>query len=278
VKLTDHRYGKGRVRVLKILRDGDVHTVKELTARVLLEGDFARSFTDADNASVVATDTIKNTVLVLAHDELGQDIEPFALAIARHFLGRYPHVSSVDVDLEERLWTRMPVDGVPHPHSFARTEVARPYTRVLARRDGVRHESGVRDLTILKSTGSGFEKFHRDDLTTLPETRDRVLATAARASWRWLREPKRYADTNRAIVHALLVPFATRYSPSVQATLFEMGTAALEACPEIDDVTLVMPNLHYLPLDLSAFGRTNRQVVLLPTDEPHGHIEATISR
>lgn len=287
MRLNAHRYGKSRVRVLKVLRDGDLHTIKELSARVLLEGEFDRSFTDADNADVVATDTMKNTINVLAHDHLGSESEPFARRVSEHFLGRYVQISRVRVTLDERVWTRL-----NHAHSFTHSSVVRPFTRLVAdsetggeetgdrRPRRVRHESGVRNLIILKSTGSGFEGFHRDDLTTLPETSDRILASAVRATWRWAedREPASYAAANRAIVDAMLVPFAERYSPSVQATLFEMAGAALDACPEITRVTLVMPNLHCLPIDLRPFGRANDRTLFVPTDEPHGYIEATVSR
>jgi urate oxidase len=282
MQLATQRYGKSRVRVMKILRDAenaDRHAVKELTARVLLEGAFDRCYTAADNADVIATDTMKNTIYVLAHEHLGADNEPFAQRVAEHFLGRHAHVSQVTVELDERVWTRQ----AGHPHSFAHAQVARPFTRLVAGADGARrHESGIRELVILKSTGSGFEGFLRDDFTTLPDTRERILATSMRATWLWSTPPTpppvSYHRTNQAIVDALLVPFMQRYSPSVQATLFEMATAALEACPEIARVTLAMPNLHCLPIDLTRFGRTNRHELFVPTDEPHGDIEATVSR
>jgi len=286
VKLTAHRYGKSRVRLMKVLREGDVHTVKELTARILLEGEFERSFTAAENAQVVATDTMKNTIYVLAHEHLGLENEPFARRVAEHFLDRYAHVSRVTVELDERVWTRMHLLGAaggrPHPHSFVQADVARPFTRLVASRDASGtadvHESGIRDLIILKSTASGFEGFHRDEFTTLPETSERILATAARATWLWTGEPVSYRTAHRAIVDAMLVPFVDAYSPSVQSTLFEMAAAALDACPEIGRITLTMPNLHCLPIDLTRFGRTNRHELFVPTDEPHGDIEATVSR
>ncbi len=278
MKLAAQRYGKSRVRMLKVLRRGDVHAVKEVTARVLLEGDFDRSYTAADNAAVVATDTMKNTLYVLAHEHLGHENEPFVRRAAGHFLERYPHVARATVELDERLWRRLEVGGAAHPHAFAQAEVARPFARIVAGRDGEVRESGVRELLLLKSTGSGFEGFPRDEFTTLPETSERILATAVRAAWQWTGEPGSYEAANRAIVEAMLAPFAERYSPSVQATLFEMATAALDTCPEVGRVTLSMPNLHCFPIDLARFGRTNRHELFLPTDEPHGDIEATVSR
>ncbi len=286
MQLTAHRYGKSRVRLMKVLRDGDVHTIKELTARILLEGAFERSYTAADNAQVVATDTMKNTIYVLAHQHLGHENEPFARQLADHFLDRYPLVSRVTVELDERVWSRLQLAGTPrpHPHSFVQAQLARPFTRLVATRardaDAATnlHESGIRDLIILKSTASGFEGFHRDEFTTLPETSERILATALRATWLWTSEPTSYRTVHRAIVNALLGPFAETYSPSVQATLFEMATAALDACPDIGRITLTMPNLHCLPIDLTRFGRANRHELFVPTDEPHGDIEATVSR
>jgi urate oxidase len=269
--------------VMKVLREGETHVVKELTVAVSIEGDFESSFTDADNAKVVATDTMKNIVNALAHEHLGAETEPFAETLAAHLLGRYAQVAAVSLDIEERVWTRLAVDGVAHPHSFVQTDRARPFVRLTAPDParapaGATLQSGVRDLLILKSTGSGFEGFPRCEHTTLPETADRILASALTATWTWTGRPAGYTTANDAVVRAMLAPFATRYSPSVQATLYEMGGAALDACPEIGAITLAMPNLHCLRIDLSPFGRDNRHELFVPTDEPHGQIEATITR
>jgi urate oxidase len=278
VKLAAHRYGKSRVRIMKILRDGPVHTVRELTASVLLEGAFDRGYTHADNRSVVATDTMKNTIHVLAHELLGTENEPFARQLAEHFLNRYSQLSQVTVEIDERRWTRVELRNGRHPHCFVQSEVARPFTRLMASRGQLMHESGIRDLMLLKSTGSGFEGFLRDDLTTLPDTRDRILATSLRASWLWARTPVSYTESTQAILEALVLPFADGYSPSVQATLYAMAEAALHACHDIEKITMTMPNLHCLAVDLTPFGRENRQQLFVPTDEPHGVIEATVTR
>ena len=78
-------------------------------------------------------------------------------------------------------------------------------------------ESGVEDLLILKSTGSGFEKFLRDKFTTLPETRDRIFATKLKATWTFTRNPKSFAAANTKILNAMLEAFAENFSPSVYA-------------------------------------------------------------
>ena len=139
-------------------------------------------------------------------------------------------------------------------------------------------ESGIEDLLILKSTGSGFAGFPRDEFTTLPETQDRILATTMKAAWSWKPAAQDYARSNRAILAAMLKVFANNYSPSAQPTLFEMGTSALDVCSEISRIELAMPNKHYLPIDLSRFGCENKNEVFTPTDEPHGQIEAVLAR
>lgn len=278
MKLISQNYGKARVRVLKVFRDGTTHTIKELSAKVALDGDFEASYTQADNSLVVPTDTMKNTVNVLAHEHLGHDNEPFAQALAGHFLRKYPQVKRVTVELDERVWSRLSVGGRPHAHSFSQTDRARPFTSLVLDANESRLESGVRDYVILKSIGSGFAAYPKCELTTLPETHDRILATSMSARWLWSGEPVSFQAANAAILQAMIVPFAENYSPSVQATIWEMGGAALKACPEISQITIAMPNLHCLLINLAPFNRENRNEVFVPTDEPHGQIEATIAR
>lgn len=278
MKLSSHGYGKSRVRVLKILRDGPTHAVKELDVAVALAGDFETSYTSGDNHLVVPTDTMKNTVNVLAARELGAETERFARTLAQHFVEKYPQVQSATVQTSERLWDRMSFGGAPHPHSFLHAQQVRPRVTATASGGTVTMQSGVSDLLILKSTGSGFTGYPRCEFTTLPETTDRIFATSVTARWDWSAEPADYNAANRAIVAALLEPFAQNYSPSVQTTLYEMAQSALRACAEISRTHLSLPNKHYLPLDLRTFGIEGRHDVFLPTDEPHGLIEATIAR
>jgi urate oxidase len=277
-KLIDHQYGKSRVRVLKILRAGEWHTVKELDVSVRLSGDFATSYTAGDNSRVILTDTMKNTVNVLAQDQLGAETERFGIALATHFLSRYAQVERVVIGISERPWDRMHVHGAAHPHSFTQARAARPTVHVTATGGRAEVRSGIEDLLILKSTGSSFQDYPKDEFTTLPETADRIFATSLAAQWTWTAAPADYNAVNGAILEAMLAPFALNHSPSVQTTLFQMGEAALAACMAIGEIHLAMPNKHYLPIDLTRFGRENRHEMFLPTDEPAGQIEATLTR
>lgn len=278
MKLVANRYGKARVRVMKILREGAKHTISEVDVAVLLAGDFAAAYTSGDNSKVVATDTIKNTVNVLAKQHLGEEIERFAQTIAQHFLRRYEQVERSDVEITLRDWQRMQIDGAPHPHSFQAGSDARGWTRVTATRNSQETRSGIRGLVILKSTQSGWEGYPRDEFTILPETNDRILATALDATWTWSSEPPDYNAANDSIVSAMLVPFANEYSPSAQASVFAMGKAALAVCTQISRVEIKMPNKHCLLINLKPFGLENENEIFVPTDEPHGQIEGSVAR
>lgn len=277
-KLTGHRYGKARVRVMKILREGPVHTLKDLEVAAYLKGDFASSYTSGDNSKVVATDTIKNTINVFAKQHLGEEIERFGLVLSEHFLARYEQVHEAEIQILERPWKRLAVNGEPHPHSFAAGSDARMFTSVNCSENAKTVRSGIRNLVILKSSGSGFENYPKDEFTTLPETADRILATSFSATWTFKEQPDHYSRANEGILNAMLRVFANSYSPSAQTTLFQMGEAALAACSEISQLDLAMPNKHCLLINLAPFGLENKNEVFVPTDEPHGDITATVAR
>ena len=278
MKLIHQNYGKARVRILKVLRAGKKHSVKELDVQVMLQGNFDAVYTKGDNRPVVATDSLKNTVNVLAKQKLGAETETFGELLGNHFLKTYRHVSRVEVKLVEHCWERISVHGKPHLHSFAEKGAAKPFVNIGATRKETLVESGIEDLLIMKTTESGFENFLRDEFTTLPETGDRIFATKLKAGWEYRKKPKSYSATNTKILDTMLAVFAKNYSVSVQATLFKMGEAALKIAPEISKISIRMPNKHCLLVNLSPFGLENKNELFVPTDEPHGQIEATITR
>ena len=287
-RLGPSRYGKSRVRVARVVRGADgVHSLCELSIDVLAEGEFAASFLEGDNALVLPTDTIKNTMYVLAARHGIESAEAFGELAGRFFLERNPAMRRVETTLRETRWERLTVGGQAHPHSFQAPGLGQPMARVTVARGGasdsapvVEVESGINDLCLLKTTGSGFEHYLVDDLTTLPPTADRMLSTLLTGRWVYVRPPAAagYEAANAAALEAMVAVFAQEYSVSVQATLFSMGKAALAAVPELARVTLRMPNRHYLLFDLGRFGLENANEVFYPTDEPHGQIEATVER
>jgi urate oxidase len=276
--LKNFTYGKGRVRVMRVARDTPRHEVRELNMQVMLDGDFSASFISSDNSKVIATDTIKNIVNIVARDNPALDSEDFTAAIATYFLTRYDHVADVKITTYETKWARLTVDGAAHDHAFTLDSNGRPTVHLTATRAGQTLTSGLENYTFLKSTESGWEKYLMDEATTLPETTDRIFSTAMNASWTWHVTPANYPAANSKILNAMLRVFATTYSPSVQNSLYLMGAAALEVVPEITEISLACPNRHYIPINMAPFRRDNPNVVFLPTDEPHGQIECTVAR
>ena len=276
--LISKTYGKGRVRVMRVHREGERQEVRELTVQAMVEGDFGRAFTDADNSTSLCTDTVKNVVNIVAREELATGVEDFCKAVAKRLLERYASVEKATVTGHETVWRRLMVDGAPHPHSFTLDGNGKPFARAVVTHDGIWLESGISGFTFLKSTQSGWMNYIKEEYTTLAETDDRIAATSMDASWRWGSIPADYAASNRRILDTMLKVFATTYSYSVQDSLYRMGMAALDAVPEITEISLACPNKHYLLANLAPFGLDNPNNVFIATDEPHGQIECTVGR
>ena len=277
--LIKNRYGKGRVRVMRIHRDGDRHEVSQLNVKAMMEGDFAGAYTDGDNSNSVSTDTIKNVVNVVARENTGLCTEEFCQVLAKKYLDTYPQIASVALTVHETKWSRLSFGGKPHPHSFVLDSNGKPTVEVSAIRGGATTmASGIDGFTFMKSTQSGWENYVKDAYTTIPPTADRMCATSMVASWKWSGKPQNYPATNKKILDTVLEVFSMTYSKSVQDSLYRMGEAALAAVPEISEVSMACPNMHFIPMNLSAFGLDNNNDVFLPTDEPHGQIECTVGR
>jgi len=278
-RLGENRYGKSRVRLSRITRHGDRHDFQEWTVRVLLHGDFASSFTQADNSRILPTDTMKNTVYAIARDSKAVTIEEFAMELGDYLLANNPQVSQVSVEMEEKAWERMHCDGASEPTTFRLCGPEVNTVAAVREKSGGWHiTSGMDGLTILKTTKSAFTGYIKDRLTTLKPATDRIFGTCATVAWTYATEEPNYANARERIIAALLRTFAAHDSMSVQHTLFDMGKAALDAAPEIANIKLTMPNLHHLLVDLSPFGQDNPNHIFVPIDEPHGYIEATIER
>lgn len=279
VKIVHDNYGKSRVRLLKVARDGERHEVQNLTLNIALEGDFDTIHTVGDNSLCLPTDTMKNSVYALAGqvNEI-ETVERFGQRLGAHFINQNTQVSRVVIDIAETIWKRMKFDGERHSHSFLKCGGEIRTAKITATREAVTVESGVEDLVVLKTTGSGFVGYIKDDFTTLPETTDRIFSTAIKATWRYANPDAASDDIFRAIRQTILRVFAYHDSLSVQHTLYAIGEAILEKFQEVAEVSFSLPNIHCLPVDISKFGLENANCIFVPTDEPHGLIEATLTR
>ena len=276
--LSDNSYGKSGIRLVKVTRKPNRHELVDLTIAVRLEGEFAAAHVSGDNARVLPTDTMKNTVYALAADHALDSAESFGLDLAAHFLAGGGDVSRVTVILTEHLWEPLAVRGQPHPHSFRRVGPERRTAAISDGRGQTTVEAGIEGLLVLKSAGSAFSGFRRDPLTTLAETRDRIFATSVAASWRYIETGISYRLLRAAVRETLLETFAEHASESVQHTLNAMGEAVLVRHPEVAEIRLSLPNKHHLPVDLRPFGLENRNEIFVATEEPYGLIEGTLRR
>ena len=274
--LSWNRYGKSRIRLVKVRRTRDPHELVDLTIDVQLEGAFETVYVAGDNGPCLATDTMKNTVYAMARQHPIDHVETFGSALAEHFLSK-PSVSRVRISIVEQPWGRLSCGGKPHPHAFVQAG-AEHWTAVVTRdAGGTEVVSGLANLVVLKTTDSGFSGFPRDQYTTLPETEDRIMATSMTAAWTYRPEASDFS-ARAQVRRALVETFAAHVSRSVQHTLYAMGEAALAACPDLAAITLTLPNRHHLLVDLTPFGLDNPNEIFVATDQPYGLIEATIRR
>jgi urate oxidase len=276
--LAENSYGKSGIRLVKVVRRPERHEIVDLTVAISFEGDFAAAHVAGDNADVLPTDTMKNTVYALAKDHPLDAIESFGLDLAAHFLSGNPRVSRVTVTLALHPWDPLIVGQRPHPHAFVRAGSEVRTAAVTRTHEGEMVQAGLEGLLILKSARSAFSGFRRDRYTTLTETRDRIFATSVSARWRYLGKDLDFRAVGLGVRQALLETFAQHESESVQHTLHAMGEAALARHPEVAEIQLSLPNKHHLPVDLSPFGLENGNEIFIATEEPYGLIEATLVR
>jgi urate oxidase len=277
--LKSDSYGKSAIRLVKVVRDGDRHSVHDLTVDVHLEGDFLAAHTVGDNSAVLPTDTMKNTVYALARQRDVDPPEAFAAAVGARLLGSAPHASRVTVEIAKHGWNRIAVDGSPSGTAFEHGSNEVRVARVRSERGAAAtSEAGLTSLFVLRTAGSAFSGFPRDEYTTLRETRDRIFATSVTARWKYGAGRVDFNAAFVAVRQALLETFATHPSESVQHTLYAMGRAALAARAEVSEIRLLLPNKHHLLVDLTPFKLDNPNEIFVATSEPYGLIEATLVR
>jgi urate oxidase len=270
IRLGDNQYGKAETRLVRVDRGAGGHTITDLNVTTTLAGDLDATHLTGDNSGVLPTDTQKNTVYAFARDGVGE-IEDFALRLARHFVEKTPTITRARVHIERYTWERM------GDYSFRRGAGTR--TATVSYESGQAWVvSGVEDLVVLNTTGSEFHGFHKDRYTTLPETKDRILATAVSGRWRHAAAEGDWAASYDTATRSLLEAFAGTYSLSLQQTLYAMGQHLLSQQNGVAEVRLALPNKHHFLVDLEPFGLDNPGEVYFAADRPYGLIEGTVLR
>lgn len=282
IHLGANQYGKAASRVVRIYRDTPRHQIRDLNVSSALRGRFEDAHTTGDQSEVLPTDTQKNTAFAFAKEKGVGAIEDFALTLGDHFLDAAPAADGARIEVEEYPWERITVDGEAHDHSFVRSGSGTRTTVVNVEGRGAERKayvvSGIRDLVVLKSTGSEFHGFLKDSYTTLPETNDRILATSLVARWRYDHTNVEWDKSYEEIKGLLLAQFARIHSLALQQTLYGMGEAVLEQHPEVAEIKFSAPNKHHFLVDLSPFDLENPGEVFIAADRPYGLIEATVVR
>jgi len=305
-KLKKHCHGKASVRVLKVRREVDVgrHEISEYTVNTVLWSDaYEKVFTQEDNSDLVATDTQKNTVYIVAKRTDASSPEQFAIDLCTHYLKEYPILSQVSAEVTEVPWRRAVVEGSVHDHGFEHPGNEQYHGLVVMTRgkaeDGSptdNHttvvESSIKHMVVLKTTQSGFENFHRDQYTLLPNCTERCLSTELSCTWTYT-NPAAPAATGIAssfstmrdqvraqLQKAIFGPASGGvYSESLQATIYDGGCMVLEVVPDIQEISITTPNIHYLPcVALNQMGEKFADDIFIPTSEPAGSIKCTVSR
>ncbi len=277
IVLGPNQYGKAEVRVVAVDRSTPRHTLVDLNVSSSLRGNFTAAHTAGDNAHVLTTDAQKNTVFAFARDGIGSP-EAFGVRLAKHFAGSYDWITGARVAVESYGWDRISVGGQPHEHAFRRTGAEVRTAVVTVDGDEAHVLAGLHDLVVLKTTGSEFWGFPRDRYTTLAETRDRILATAVTARWRYTGTDPDFDALFAGVRTTLLETFAATHSLALQQSLYAMGKAVLEQHADVAEIRMSMPNKHHFLQDLSAYGLDNPDVVYHADDRPYGLIEGTVLR
>ncbi len=293
-RIVDREYGKSWVKMLHVKREGLVHSIREYEVDTKLTLDSEKDYIDGDNRDIIATDTQKNTVYLLAKKHGVGSPEQFAVLLAKHFISEYPWVNRARVRVEAHPWQRIKVDGREHNHAFVSTPVADRYAQVcLKRYREPEIIAGLKNLRVLKTTQSGFVDFVSDGYRSLPDQEDRIFSTIVETSWKYksvsgLCFDKAFDNVKKLIFEFFAgCPRRGLFSPSVQQTLYLIEKAALESIPQMEWMSMAMPNKHYFNVDLSKFPRSvggtggakcTNDEVFMPVDKPSGMIIAKLAR
>lgn len=290
-KIIDKEYGKAGVKLLYVAQNGPKHIIKELEVETSLTLDSEKDYKYGDNSDIIATDSQKNTVYILAKKFGVENLEKFGILLAQHFIDKYPWVVSARITLSQHPWSRI-VDkqGAEHSHAFVSSPKFVRTAEVLMDRSRVpRVASGVRGLTVIKTTQSAFVNFFSDEYRTLPDMEDRIFSTIVTADWKYgnirgLDFDKAFSTVESTILESFAGPADKGiYSPSVQQTQYLTQKSIFQKIPQVDAIKMSMPNRHYFPVDFSRFPIPEVQgagagQVMLPVDKPSGMITSTLAR
>ncbi|KAK2144123.1 hypothetical protein LSH36_783g00006 [Paralvinella palmiformis] len=239
VEFVDRGFGKNFVRLLHVKREGTWNRIKEIEVSTKLTLSSVKDFLHGDNSDIIATDSQKNTVYILAKKHGVSCIEEFGMILAAHFLKQYSHVTKADIYIEEKPWNRIQMDGMEHAHAFIENGDAIRFCHVLQNRnDPPTIKAGLRDMKIMKTTRSAFANFISDEYRSLPDMNDRIFCTMVYADWDYsdfsgLDFDGAWTKVKETILEVFAGPPSSGiFSPSVQKTLYDTQKLAMARIPQ----------------------------------------------
>ena len=302
------RYGKADVRVYRTHAEpltgitsipespfsGRDNILAAAEIEVVVRGtQFLDAYTKGDNRLVVATDTMKNFIHAASLDARARTLEEWLLEVGTAFLDTYPHMERLTVlgrdlpfpaalvpasdgdgfEASDRLFSRDRSD-----FATARLELARDDGGTVEITD---HESGRREIQLIKITGSAFADFARDEHTTLPERRDRPLYIWCDIGWTYadpshavLGDVSKYVAPDQVADLAISV-FHEFVSLSIQHLVNEIGVRMLDRWPQLATVSFDAQNRLW---DVGAEADDGRTKTYADPRPPFGHIGLVLHR
>ncbi len=257
--LTHGKFGESAIRLLRVVHKGDRQELRDLSVQLLLKGDFELGFTEGATLPLDTEQAIAERVYALAHEHFKDEIEPFAIVLCQHVLRFFPSVTQAEVEIAERLWARVSVDGRPHNRAFSASGERR-LTRVMREGETTSIEAGFADIPILKINDEG------------------ILSGMLTARWRYGWTDVPFGLHWQQVRQVVFETFANHGHGPVQQVLHDMAQAALDQTPAITEMRFSLNVTRHRPADLGRSGMENDPDLLIPDVAPVGIVEATVLR
>ncbi|CAO1408798.1 unnamed protein product [Diamesa hyperborea] len=295
--LRDHTYGKVAVKLLNVVQNGPVHTIKEIKIATSLTLGTIKDYVNGDNSDIIDTESQRSAIFLYARKYGISTIEDFGSKVCTHFLTKYNHVLKVKISIEQMQWERMSygenaVDKKLHNHAFIHTPIATRVCTVTWTRDELYPviTSGIKDLRVIKTTNSTFVNFINDEFRTLKDMPDRIFGTIVDASWKYAENSQ--IDFDKAwedVKYCILRNFAGDPDKGVvslclQNFVYLAEKSALDTVPEITEMEMTMPNKNYETVDFTRFPSSlvkdgpTKDTVFIPIDDPSSLVHGKLVR
>ncbi|XP_055920529.1 uricase-like [Eupeodes corollae] len=278
-RLDDFGYGKEKVRVMALKKDGPYHTVKEFIVTSHMKLATHKEYYEADNTDIIGSDVQEVNIYLHAKRHGLSTPEEFALSLSQHFLDTYPIVTESHIRVEEKPWERL---NGEHNHVFTLTSTVKRFCDVVRKRNESEPlvMSGIDGLRIIKTAQAPFVGYVKAGLHTEGDQPDRVLCADIFAKWQYSTLDKIDFSTNWHTVTNLILkayagdPKTGIITTSVQYISYEAEKLVLNEVPQISSMTVALPNIRYADYDFTRFADVKPNIenlqIYQPSEVPNG--------